>query len=187
MIKVAGSIHRTFTFPAELPTAFAFYGDLGRILPYLPHIFLVQAYKYDQFRLLYSTTELNTYHIRIFCDLKAQLDDKARALYVKPLEIATPVTATAGVRSATAQGFFSSKSVFHPDGDGTLIEYSLSLRADLPTPHGLRFMPRYIINRIAHNITRWRIREVVEGFIERSIDAYPYWLTEMKEKGFPPA
>ena len=39
MIQVTGSRHRTFTFPAELPLAFTYYSDLGRILPYLPHLF----------------------------------------------------------------------------------------------------------------------------------------------------
>jgi hypothetical protein len=185
MIKVAGSIRRSFTFPAELPLAFAYYGDLGRLLTYLPHIFLVQAYGVDRFRMLYRTTELGIYHIRIFCDLQAQLDEKEQALIVRPLEVAPPVEPTARLKSSTAQGFYSSKSVFHP-GDGvTKIDYSLNLRAELPTPHGLRMMPHLVVNRIAHNITRWRMREIADGFIERSIDAFPYWLSEMKAPDFP--
>ena len=47
MIKVAGSIRRSFIFPAELPVAFAYYGDLGRVLTYLLHVFLVRAFAYD--------------------------------------------------------------------------------------------------------------------------------------------
>jgi hypothetical protein len=185
MIRVAGSYHRSFTFPAELPLAFTYYGDLGRILPYLPHIFLVQAYRYDRFRMLYSTIELGMYHIRIFCDLEAQLDEKERALIIRPLGGAAPVKRTATVKSATAHGRFSSKSVFHPVDKKTSIEYSLQLKADLPTPYGLRFMPGSMVNRIADNITRWRIREIAEGFIERSIDAYPYWLEELKQDSLP--
>lgn len=185
MIKVAGSYHRSFTFPAELPLAFTYYGDLGRILPYLPHIFLVQAYRYDQFRMLYSTVELGMYHIRIFCDLQAQLDEKKRALIIQPLKSATQVKRTAGVKSATAHGLYSSKSVFHPADKETVIQYSVQLKANLPTPLGLRLMPGSMVNRIAHNITRWRIREIAEGFIERSIDAFPYWLEEMKQDSLP--
>jgi len=179
MIRVSGSVRRSFTVPAELPVAFAYYSDLGRILNYLPHIFLVRAYQYDQFRMLYSTVELGIYHIRIFCDLQARLDEKERSLYVTSLEIEPPVASTAGDREATAQGVFSSKSVFHAAGDSTRIEYSLSLRADLPSPLGLRMMPGYVVNRIAENITRWRIREIADGFIDRSVDAYPFWLAEM--------
>jgi hypothetical protein len=180
MIRIAGSHQRVFTFPAELPIAFAYYSDLGRVLTYLPHIFLVQAYQYDRYRMLYSTVELGMYHIRIFCDLQSQLDEKERTLIISPLKNAPGVKPTTGVRSATTQGFYSSRSLFHEADGETGVEFSMRLCADLPTPQGLRFMPSYVVNRIAHNITRWRIREIAEGFIERSIDAFPYWLKEMK-------
>jgi hypothetical protein len=179
MIKIAGSVHRSFTFPAELPLAFTYYSDLGRILTYLPHISLVRAYAYNQFRMLYNTTELGTYRIRIFCDLQAQLDGKGHALLIKPLDIAPPVEPEAGLRSSMAQGFYSSRSVFRDKGDKTRVEYNLRLWANLPTPLGLRFMPGSVIGRIANNITNWRMREIADGFIERSIDAFPHWLAEM--------
>lgn len=187
MIKIAGSIHRSFIFPAELPLAFAYYSDLGRILTYLPHIFLVRAYAVNQFRMLYSTTELGTYHIRVFCDLQSRLDGKEKILFINPLDIAPPVKEKAGLRSATTQGYYSSKHVFHNEGDQTRIEYDLQLRANLPTPLGLRFMPSSMVNRIAHNIAKWRMREIVEGFIERSIDAFPHWLAEIGQSNFPSA
>jgi hypothetical protein len=185
MIKVAGSYRRSFTFPAELPLAFTFYSDLGRILPYLPHIFLVQAYRYDQFRMLYSTVELGMYHIRIFCDLQATLDEKRRTLFIKPLNDHPPVKSSAGPKSVAVQGVFSSKSLFHAVRDETVIEYSLQLKANLPTPQGLRLMPSGMVNRLAHNITARRIREIADGFIERSIDAFPYWVEELKQDGPP--
>jgi hypothetical protein len=181
MIKISGSIRRSFTVSAELPLAFAYYCDLGRILNYLPHIFVVRAYQYDRFRMLYSTVELGTYHIRIYCDVQARMDEKERALYVTSLEIEPPVEPKAGVREAIAQGVFFSKSVFHAAGKETRIDYSLSLRAELPTPVGMRLMPGYVVNRIADNITRWRMREIADGFINRSVDAYPFWLAEMEQ------
>jgi hypothetical protein len=185
MIEVAGSTHRSFAFPADLPTVFAYYSDLDRVLTYLPHICVVQAFRYNQFRMLYSTTELGVYRIRIFCDLQARLDEKERTLSIIPLNGVPPAKTTKGVKSATTQGVFSSKSVFHPAGDETTVEYSLELRADLPTPGELRFMPTSVVNRIVHSITQRRIGEIAEGFIERSIDAFPFWLAEMKQKGFP--
>jgi hypothetical protein len=181
MIKISGAIRRSFVFPAELPVAFAYYADLDRIFNYLPHILLVQAYGYDRFRMLYCTTELATYHIRIFCDLQATLNGNERTLSISPLDDIAPVNGQAGLRSATTQGYYSSRSVFHENGRETQIDYSLRLRADLPTPLGLRFMPGAVVNRIAKNITNWRMREIADGFIQRSIDAFPYWLAEMEE------
>jgi hypothetical protein len=106
MIKVYGSARRTFNFPADLPTAYAYCSDVERILTYLPHIFLVQAYAVDQFRMLYSTLELGVYHIRIFCDLRTTLDVSRdrRAIHISPLTDVTPVLpkASASTKSPTA-------------------------------------------------------------------------------------
>lgn len=179
MIKVSGSAHRSFTFPGELPLVYAYYADVGRLLNFLPHICLVRDYGPDRFRLLYNTTELGTYHIRIYADVETMLD-KGWVLRVKPLGGISPVKSQAGISSTTAQGYFQSESVFYDEGEQTRIEYSLQLRADLPRPLGLRFMPGYAVKRIAHSITKMRIREIVEGFVDRSVDAFPHWLTEFE-------
>ena len=179
MIRVAGSVHRSFVFPAELPLAYAYYADIGRVLSYLPHICLARTYGTDQLRLLYHSTELGLYRIRIFADVQTLLED-GRVLHVRPLDTQPPVQAEAGAHSATAQGYFASQSTFHDMDSQTRIEYKLRLRADLPTPLGLRVMPGLVVGSIARSITNMRIREIVEGFIGRSIDAFPHWLDELR-------
>jgi hypothetical protein len=181
MIKVVGSARRSFVFPADLPMAYAYYGDVGRLLNYLPHISLVRAYESDRFRLLYSATELGTYQIRIFADVRTTLD-KGWGIRIHPLDGIPPVEMKAGATSSTAQGYFASRSVFQEAGDQTLIEYSLQLQAQLPTPLGLRMMPSMMTNRVAKSITTMRIREIVDGFVERSVDAFPYWLAEIRNR-----
>ncbi len=178
MIKIADSVRRSFLFPADLPMAYAYYGDVGRLLSYLPHICLVRVYGPARFRLLYNTTELGTYHVRIFADVEASLDEEW-LLRVRPLDGVTPVGNKAGFHSSTTQGYFSSQSVFYNKGHQTRIEYNLQLRAALPTPLGLRLMPSAMVSRVAGSITRMRIREIAEGFIERSVAAFPHWLAEL--------
>jgi hypothetical protein len=182
MIKVVGSARRSFVFPAELPVAYAFYGDVGRLLNYLPHICMVRAYESDRFRMLYNTTELGTYHIRIYADVQTTLE-KGWVIRVHPLDGIAPVESKAGVNSSTAQGYFFSQSVFYDDGPQTRIEYSLQLRGELPTPVALRFMPGAMVDRIARSITNMRIREITEGFIKQSTSAFPHWLEEMGNHG----
>lgn len=179
MIKIIGAATQSFVFPAELPIAYAYYGDVARLLNYLPHISLVRAYGPDRFRLLYSTTELGAYHIQIFADVQTTLD-KGWVLRVHPLDGIPRAATSASLQSSTAQGFFSSRSEFRDDGGQTLIDYRLALRAKLPTPLGLRFMPGGMINRIARSITNSRIREIVEGFVDLSIAAFPHWLDEIR-------
>ena len=179
MIKVAGSVHRSFVFPAELPLAYAYYADIDRVLSYLPHICVARTYGPDRLRLLYHSTELGLYRIRIFADVQTLLED-GHVLRVRALEGQPPVEAEGGAQSATAQGYFTSKSTFHDAGNQTRVEYKLQLRADLPTPLGLRFMPGLVVGSIARSITNMRIREIVEGFIERSIDAFPHWFEELQ-------
>jgi hypothetical protein len=182
MIKVRGSARRFFTFSADLPMAYAYYSDVSRLLSYLPHICLVQAYGPDRFRLLFSTTELGTYKVRIFADVEATLGEQW-ILRVRPLGGFAPVKAQSTLGTTTAQGYFSSRSVFSDSGDRTRVEYQLELEANLPTPYGLRFMPGVMVNRIAKSITKMRTREIVEGFIQRSVAAYPHWLAEMEAHG----
>jgi hypothetical protein len=178
MINIVGSAHRSFVFPAELPMAYAFYGDVGRLLNYLPHISLVRAFGPDRFRLLYNSLELGTYRIRIYADVQTTLEE-GWVIRVHYLKGVTPVEATAGLHTATAQGYFSSRSVFHDEGNQTRIEYRLELQGRLPTPLGLRFMPSAMVGRIAQSITNMRIREICDGFIEHSVEAFPHWLAEM--------
>ena len=185
MIRVAGSVHRSFVFPAEQALAYAYYADIGRVLSYLPHICLVRAYGPDQLRLLYHSTELGLYHVRIFADVQTLLEDGC-VLHVRPLDRHPPMQSEAGAHSATAQGHFASQSTFHDMGSQTRIEYKLQLRADLPTPLGLRVMPGLIVGSIARSITNMRIREIVEGFIARSIDAFPHWLDELRSHSSTP-
>ena len=179
MIRVAGSVHRSFVFPAELPLTYAYYADIGRVLSYLPHICLVRTYGPDQLRLLYHSTELGLYRIRIFADVQTLLED-GHVLRVRSLDGQPPVEPEAGAQSATAQGYFRSRSTFHSAGNRTRVEYKLQLRADLPTPLGLRIMPGLVVRSIARSITNMRIHEIVDGFIDRSIDAFPHWFDELQ-------
>ena len=185
MIRVAGSAHRSFIFPAELPLAYAYYADIGRVLRHLPHICLAQTYSPDHLRLLYRSTELGIYRIRIFADVQTILED-GHVLHVQPLDGLPPVQVQAASHLTTAQGKFTGHSVFHDMGSQTEIQYSIRLQADLPTPGGLRVMPRLVVNSIARSITHTRIREIVAGFVTRSVAAFPDWLEEMQEHGFLP-
>ena len=182
MIRVAGSVHRSFVFPAERPLAYAYYADIGRVLSYLPHICLARTYGPDRLRLLYHSTELGIYRIRIFADVQTLLEDGC-VLHVRPLDKLPPVEPQSGAHSATAQGYFTSQSTFQDMGNQTRIEYNLRLQADLPTPLGLRVMPGLVVGGIARSITNMRIREIVEGFVDRSIDAFPHWLDELRNHG----
>jgi hypothetical protein len=180
MIHISGAARRSFDFAAELPTAFAYYSDVGRLLHYLPHISLVRDYGRDRFRMLYNTTELGTYKISIFADVQTTLESSGNVIRVSPLDAIKPVRPQAGLHTSTAQGCFASQSVFRRIGGQTRIEYDLQLRCELPTPLGLRLMPAAVVNRVARRITQWRMREIAEGFIARSVAAFPHWLDELE-------
>ena len=178
MIHLDGAVRRSFIFPADRALAYAYYGDVARVLTFLPHICLVRAYGPDRFRLLYVSRELGTYHIHIYADVQTILEDD-RIIRIKALEGHQAVPAAATLTSATTHGHFESESVFHDLGDQTRIEYGLQLRGSLPRPKGLRLMPRRMVSQIARGITQMRIREITDGFIERSLSAFPDWLAEL--------
>jgi hypothetical protein len=172
MIEITGSAQRSFVFPADRPTAFEYYADLRRTFSHLPHIKLITNYAQDSFRMLFSTTELGIYRIRIYCDLQAEFDRTAWVMRIKPLEDVKAASREAGMYSMTAPGYFSSTSVFHAEGEHTRIDYKLDLSASLLAPLALRFMPEIIVEAMARAITQRRFGETVDGFIERSLEAY---------------
>jgi hypothetical protein len=172
VIKISGTTRQTFNFPADVATASHFYRDFNCILHYLPHIQLVKAYGPDQFRVMYHTLELSIYRVRIYCDLQVRYDEATQTLHVAPLLNKLPVKSEATVHSLTAQGYFTSQSVFRPRSDHSLVDYRLSLEARLPKPFGLMLIPDRVIEQIASNITDWRIHEIASGFIRRSVQVY---------------
>ncbi len=179
MIQLAGSIKRTFVFPANLNTAQLFYSQLHHIIQFMPHINLVETYDTHKIRVMYKTKELGAYTIRVFCDLESFIEPDTQILHLVPLTTYPPIEAKAAAASTTGQGVFSLQAQFFNMNDQkTRIEYQLQLEASLYRPLGMRLMPKRIVNRIAKNITNSRIREIADGFIQTSIAAYPEWLLE---------
>jgi hypothetical protein len=172
VILINGTSRQTFLFPADVATTSTFYGDFGRILHYLPHIQLVKAYRPDQFRVMYHTLELNVYRVRILCDLQVRYNETTQTLHVTPLFDKPPVRSEVTVNSLSAQGYFTSQSVFRAHGEQTSVDYGINLEARLPKPFGLMLMPDRVTQQIAQNITEWRVHEISGGFIKRSIQEY---------------
>jgi hypothetical protein len=184
MITVAGSTHLRFTFPAEPPSALAYYSDLRRTLALLPHISIVKEYTPDCYRMLYSTIELGVYRVRLVCDIRVTIDPIAYLLKIEPWEGGERVRSSFGVQSLIAQADYHSQSVFESSAAADFsearectcarseIDYRLKLEAYLPVPLGARFMPNSLLNRIARTITDARIHEIASGFIEKSVAAY---------------
>jgi hypothetical protein len=172
MITIAGSVERSFIFPAPVDEAFEFYADLNRTLSFLTHISLVERRSDLRFRMLYHTLELGIYRVHLYCDIQSTLDRNNRILHIQPDLQPLPVKQEFGLDHLKAQGYYSSKSIFHSSDNQTCIDYRLNLDATMPIPFGARVIPESVLNSIAHNITQWRIHEIVEGFIHHSIQAY---------------
>jgi hypothetical protein len=171
-IKIDGSTRRSFIFPAAVDQAFAYYSDLNQTFACLPHILIVKKYSATSYRLLYNTTELGVFRVRIFCDLEAFVDRHNRILSFQPMKGSIPIESTFDLHSLQAQGSYSSQSRFNPVGKQTRVDYVLHIEASLPTPLAAYTIPSSMRNSLASSITTWRIREIADGFIERSIKKY---------------
>ena len=167
-MKIAGQAHRTFSVPTDLATTHTYYSDFAQVITHVPHIRLVRAYGPHQFRVMYHTTELGVYRVRIYCDLQVTFHSAQQTLDVAPLVGIEPARSRVTVNSLTAQGTYSSQSIFRTSGDYTQIEYQLELAAELPKPLGLSLIPDPMLEQIAQHITDWRIDEIAQGFIDRT-------------------
>ena len=177
MINITGSIKRAFVFPAIPQIALSYYSDISRITEFLPHISLVHTYKQNQIRILYETVELGAYTIQIYSDLESNVNEDEMTLHVYPVKIetATAITAEASGRHSAGHGLFAIDSQFFDMGNQTRVEYVIRLQAELERPLGMRLMPKRVVKRIAQSITDERIREIADGFIKASVDAFPNW------------
>ena len=171
MIQLAGSANRSYLFPADLPTAFAYHCDLARSMRFLPHISIEKRYAPDQFRLLYSAIE-GLYRVKIFCDVLITIDQPNYRLQIGPLTGHAPVKNEVGLNAMTCQGHYDSESTFSAAGQQTRIESHLNLRANVPMPVTLRLIPAALIDGAAHNILHLRTAEIMNSFIDQSLRAY---------------
>jgi len=186
MIQVVGTKQREFIFPGNPQTALTFYNDFSRLTTFLPHITLTTQATPDQVRMRYHTRELGAYQVTIFADLQTRTNhdpaDNTRVLWVEQATNFDPVASHSGFNTTTAHGRFQSESRFYPHGNQTRIDYTIHLQAELPSPVGLRFVPQGLLNRIAQSIAQGRMEEIINGFIQHSIGAFPAWLAQNEEK-----
>jgi hypothetical protein len=176
MLKVAGSAKLSFVFPARKPIAYAFYSNMDRLVSYLPHIEMVHEETDYEYRMLYQSTELGTYHLSIYCDVRMELPPGNRLIQLVSVENLPPVETVLTVNSTTGRGFFSSEATFHEVGpDETRIDFQMNLGANLPRPLGMRFMPGRVVDNVANGITNRRLREIVQGFLDSSLADFPFW------------
>ncbi|MCP4427887.1 MAG: hypothetical protein GY803_25670 [Chloroflexi bacterium] len=179
MIKIDSAVRFSFMFPADRAAAFAYYSDMRRLTQHLKYIDLVDSEPDDEeneFRLYYNTTELGSYHIHVYCDVRMDTNCDQHAICLEPIESLPAVKTKVTISSTTARGFYSSEAKFFTAGEQTRVEYMLSMKARPPRPKGMRFMPGRMVDRIAQNITNHRVKEIAEAFIASSIDAFPEWL-----------
>ena len=172
MIPMAGSAKRSFLFPAELPAAFAFLGDVTRSFAFLSYISIAESYSQDQYRLHYRALEAGFYQVDIFCDVQVIREENPCSLIIRSLPGKAPVKSAARWNAMTCQGTYQSQSHFHQVGENTRVDFSIQLAASLPVPVTLRLVPPALVSSATHNILQQRIDEVSSGFIEQSIRAY---------------
>jgi hypothetical protein len=178
MITLDGSTRRTFQFPADPETTLQYFGDLSRIVHFLPHIQVIEVYSSNEVRVLYQTVELGAYTISIFCDIGCQFDPEHRKLLIQPLPSALSVSPDSTLNTTTGYGYYTSESIFRAVDGFTEIDYSLNFRARFPRPRGLRMMPGRIVNRIARGISDGRVEEIASGFMSNATAAFPEWIAQ---------
>ena len=179
MINIDSTVQFSFMFPADIATTYAYYSNMQRLVEHLKYIELVDSEPEaeNEFRIYYNTTELGSYHIHVYCDVRMELDG-GEIIRIVPVENLPPIKTKVTLNSTTARGHYASEARFSPVGDYTRVEYSLSLQAQPPRPKGMRFMPSKMVDTIAQNITSHRIKEIADAFIDSSIDQFPIWLAE---------
>lgn len=178
MITLDGTIQRRFFFPSDSQTTLLYLSDLDRVIYFLPHINIVEAFDSDNIRIRFQTVELGAYTINVYCDLCLEALPELLTIKVGPFEAAEVIEANSTLNSTTAHGYFTSVALLFDEEDGTGIDFQFRFQAQLPRPRGLRMMPKRVVDRIAVSISQGRLEEMIEGFMASAMDMFPDWLAE---------
>lgn len=173
MIKIAGRTSDSFIFPADQSTAYQYLSNVRRLFNLMPHISLVSVTNSTEMRALYQSTELKSYLVQVYCDVRVVLDSDEIVLKIEPVDRLPAIPTEANLRSATARGYFGCEvTFFELEIDETLVEYELQMDAQVPRPTGLRMMPGRVIGRIAQSITGGRMTEISHAFADNVVADY---------------
>lgn len=173
MIKLIGQVKRSFEFPAELEQTFTYFSDVPRLIGYLPYITLQHQQENGDIRVRFSSTELASYQFNVICDFQVILDDATYVLEIRPVDNLPAIQPVSTANSTTARGYFACLATFTPAVSGhTQIDYTIEINGKVPRPKGLRFMPGAVINRVAKSIANGRLKEIADGFVENTTEAF---------------
>lgn len=176
MITISGATKLTFTLPTDIDTAFTYFADLRRVIGFLPRIQFVEAFGDNFLRLCYANRELNAYDVKIYCDALTEIDYANYVIRISPQSGPKPIKPQTTFHAVATMGTYQSESYFFAEGARTRLEYHIQLHAELPKPWALKMVPDTFMNSIAGNISRHRIHEIADGFIERSLADLPEWI-----------
>ena len=168
-VALAVSVQRVFVFPADLARTTATFCDFTRVLGHLPHLRLIKTYAANQYRIRYNAAEGGVLHVSFYCDVQTDYTEARRTFHVIPLAGVPPVQPEVAFNSITGQGYYTSRSFFRPAGSNTQIDYSIEIRADLPIRRELDWMPKALVQRIAEDVVRRRLREITAALLTRSL------------------
>lgn len=172
MIKLVGQVQRSFEFPADLETAFEYFSDVPRLIGYLPYITLEHVHQNGDIRVKFSSTELASYQFNVICDFRTIIDQATYVLEIQPMDNLPAIQPEQTMSSTLARGYFGCVARFTAAGEQTTIDYIIEIDGKVPRPHGLRFMPGGVINRIAKSIANGRLKEIADGFVNNTTDAF---------------
>lgn len=175
MITLDGTIQRRFFFPADPQSTLHYFGDLGRIVFFLPHIQLTQIFNDCSIRVRYESVELGAYTINVYCDLTCEIAPDSMSIRVKPFHGAAPFEPESTLNTTTGHGLFTSEATLFAMGEGTGIDFCFRFQSRLPRPRGLRMMPKRVVDRIADSVSQGRMEEMIEGFMASALDMFPAW------------
>lgn len=183
MINIDGSVKLSFLFPADRETTFAYFSELRRVAAYMPHIEVVDSNGQGRHRMLFDTTEMGTYNIRIFYDVVLETDPAAYTLSVTPAPFDPPVVRSASFNVTSAPGSFYTDASFCAEGAQTRVQFVMRLESEVLPPTSMRFVSGRMANKVARGITEKRLKEIAVGFVQNSLHFFPEWRASLNGNG----
>ncbi|MEI8308548.1 MAG: DUF1997 domain-containing protein [Chloroflexales bacterium] len=164
-VQVGGQAVHVFRFSTTPALAYEYFCNVPAVFKLLPDALHVQAYATDRYRLVVGATDGHGHTMAGIFDLLA-VHEPGQAIRIVPDDSGPPIVMPGLIFS----GSLAAKAIFHPQDDGTHVEYTVDIAMDIPIPHMLSMMPHSFLQNLGEKGMEYKMTQMITGFT-RSITA----------------
>lgn len=169
-VQLGGQALHVFRFASTPDLAYEYFCDVPAVFSLLPDALHVTPYATDRYRLVIGATDGHGHTMAGIFDLLA-IHEPGQAIRIVPDDNGPPINMSGLVFS----GALAAEAVFHPEQNGTTVEYTVDIEMDIPVPSMLRLMPQHLLQNLGERGMEYKMTQMITGFTRNITTDFHTW------------